>query len=70
MGGLSGIETVRELRLIRPEIPIIISSGLGRDEVADRLGEIEAPAAFLRKPYRLANLSGVLAQVLSNGGPH
>ena len=53
MPGMSGIETVRELRLLQPSLPIILSSGYSVDSV-DRSNLHEV--AFLHKPYTLAEL--------------
>jgi DNA-binding response OmpR family regulator len=52
---LDGIEVRRRIREIRPEVPILLSSGYGPDEAALRQGS-DGPGAFIEKPYRLRDL--------------
>ena len=62
MPGMSGEETFRELRSIREDIPIIVSSGYSEDRVAETLGE-EGLYGFIQKPYEMARLAEVLRSV-------
>ncbi len=50
MPGLSGKETMREIRKIRPDVPVVLSSGYSE---ADALPHFEDQqlAGFLQKPY-------------------
>jgi CheY-like chemotaxis protein len=62
--GKGGRETVQPLRELLPELPIIASSGYSDDPI------ISEPALFgfdasLRKPFRLSDLSELLAQLLT-----
>ncbi|MBL9215992.1 MAG: PAS domain S-box protein [Opitutaceae bacterium] len=64
MPGLTGIDLAREIRTIRPGMPVIITSGfLGTKatEAAQALGIIH----YVRKPYSLQTLSVQLRQALA-----
>jgi CheY-like chemotaxis protein len=50
MPGISGLETLQELRKRNPAIRVIMISGDHREEVVRRAAELGA-AAFLRKPF-------------------
>ncbi len=52
---LSGEETLRELRAIRPQVRVIVSSGYNEIEALRRFGD--GVAGFLQKPYRAATLA-------------
>jgi signal transduction histidine kinase/ActR/RegA family two-component response regulator len=55
MPGMSGQETFRELRQLNSAVPVLLSSGYSREEVA-RSFEDEGAASFLQKPYSMADL--------------
>jgi len=52
---LDGIEVRRRIREIRPDVPVLLSSGYGPDEAALRQRS-DGPGAFIEKPYRLRDL--------------
>jgi CheY-like chemotaxis protein len=52
MPGMNGEELTRELRLVAPELPVILSTG-----DAEGSDDDSAYAGVLRKPYDLANLA-------------
>lgn len=62
---MSGSEVLHELRRIRPDAKLVVTSAYDRETVDDHLPFNEqASCKFLRKPYRLDELLGVLrAQV-------
>ena len=63
MPGIDGIETFRQLRRIRPDLPIVLSSGYSRSRVPGELLS-SGRATFLGKPYTLAQLdSAVLGAI-------
>jgi len=64
MIGMDGISTCRRLRVIRPDIPVILTSGHDEREVMDGAGDIEL-AGFISKPFRLANVAEVLGRALT-----
>ena len=65
MPHMDGEETLRELRRIREDVPVILSSGFDEQETMNRFVD-EADAGFLQKPYRLEDLAARLHEVLGN----
>jgi two-component system cell cycle sensor histidine kinase/response regulator CckA len=59
---MGGGEAFRLMNEIRPEIPIVISSGYG--EIAIREQFTNALAGVLRKPYTVSELREKIAAVL------
>jgi two-component system cell cycle sensor histidine kinase/response regulator CckA len=49
MPRLDGVELLRRLALIRPDLPVVLMSGYGFEELAQR--GIEAPCGVLAKPF-------------------
>jgi CheY-like chemotaxis protein len=64
MPHMDGEETLRHLQAIDTGIPVVMSSGYTEQDVASRVGKNDF-AAFMQKPYTLAQLGAVLAKVLS-----
>jgi PAS domain S-box-containing protein len=56
MPDLGGLEVLREIRGIRPGVPVIVSSGHPGSEI-QRYFNHEAPSAILSKPYKPADLA-------------
>jgi len=63
MPGMDGYELFYELKKLRPELPIIISSGFGDTEVSSRIGS-DNIAGLISKPYNPDQLREVLKRVL------
>ena len=64
MGGGEAFQLMNE---IRPDIPIIISSGYGESSVRDQF--TSALAGVIRKPYTVSELREKIAAVLANNVP-
>ncbi len=64
MPHLSGDEVYREIRRIRNDVPVIISSGFSRKDVMPRFAGKHL-AGFLQKPYRIQDLSALIKSVLT-----
>ncbi len=62
MPGMSGWETLKALRQIRPDIPVILCSGYDEASVMAQEHEEQAQV-FLGKPYGKATLEAALARV-------
>jgi signal transduction histidine kinase/ActR/RegA family two-component response regulator len=62
MAGMSGQETFRELRKADEKLPVIISSGFGKDSDIQEL-KFDALVYFLQKPYDLSEFMDALKQV-------
>jgi PAS domain S-box-containing protein len=64
---LSGVETMKALRALDPNLPIVLSSGYSEEEATQRTrGE---PAHFLQKPYRIDELERTLRSALTAKRP-
>jgi signal transduction histidine kinase/type II secretory pathway pseudopilin PulG len=66
MPGLTGIELTRELRQLRSEIPVVLMSGHGGAQLAERAAAAGIPEV-LRKPLQRRDLSEALAHTLHPG---
>ncbi|MBF0547245.1 MAG: PocR ligand-binding domain-containing protein [Candidatus Riflebacteria bacterium] len=58
-----GIEAFREIRRLRPEIPIIISSGYDEQDVVLKLVR-EEHVGFIKKPYEVKEIISKLKEIL------
>ncbi|MGM0578144.1 MAG: CHASE domain-containing protein [Myxococcota bacterium] len=58
-----GVEVLRMLRGIRPDVPVVVSSGYSRQEVMATFQE-ERPDGFIQKPFRAERLLRVVREVL------
>ena len=63
MPEMAGDEVFRELRRLRKDVPVIISSGFNEQEVTQRFAG-KLVAAFIQKPYTVRALQEALSQVL------
>ncbi len=63
-GGMGGLETLRKLREIDPDVAAVVSSGYA-DEAVSADFERHGFRAFLKKPYDLADLGRTLGALLS-----
>ena len=66
MPEMEGLETIRQARALRPEMPIVAISGFvfeGRDYlgVAEKFGAV----ASLKKPFRPAELTDLVSRLLA-----
>lgn len=50
MPGMGGRETLAEIRTIRDDVPVILSSGYDEDEVVGQVGD-DSVSGFIQKPY-------------------
>jgi CheY-like chemotaxis protein len=58
-----GLKVLREIRRLRPAIPVIVASAYDGDDAVARL-EGSGPARFIRKPYRPEQLVAAVWDVL------
>ncbi len=63
MPGLDADETLRALRSVRPNLPVILSSGYSESEASRRFAAGDL-AGFLPKPYRPYQLLEKVRQAL------
>ncbi len=62
MSGMTGLDLARSVRLIRPEIPIILTSGHLSPQDNERANKIGI-SAFLPKPTNMEDLAGELGKI-------
>jgi CheY-like chemotaxis protein len=63
MPGMDGLELLREVGRLRPELPVLMVSAYGDDERRHRADELGA-AAFLSKPVDFDRLKQQLVQLM------
>jgi CheY-like chemotaxis protein len=63
MPGLSGSETYEGLKLINPEVKVILSTGYSISEQAKKIMD-SGCQALIQKPFRIADLSRKIREVL------
>ncbi|MFZ0545488.1 MAG: response regulator [Candidatus Promineifilaceae bacterium] len=63
MPGLSGVETLQQLRKIDPSARILLSSGYDKQDAYHHIGTVE-PTGFIQKPYSAALLMDTLWKYL------
>lgn len=71
-GTLDGVDVAMHFRQQHPEIPVLIVSG-GAPHLASRLSDLEPPAVFINKPYRLREIVTALNRMTgssSRSGRH
>jgi CheY-like chemotaxis protein len=64
MADLGGDEVYRELRGVRPAVPVVVVSGYNVEHVAERFAGI-GPVEFLAKPYQPADLIAKLGAAIA-----
>lgn len=64
MPGLAGEQTLEGIRALRPELPVVLSSGFDEADTLRRFAD-HSPAAFLQKPYTYDSLIQVLRQAIA-----
>lgn len=62
MPHMDGEETFMKLRFIKPQLPVIVSSGYNEQEVLSRFAGKNL-TGFIQKPYTISNLMNILKNV-------
>ncbi|MGE5476440.1 MAG: ATP-binding protein [Bacteroidales bacterium] len=62
MPGMSGVELIRHIRSVRPELPCVLCTGLAQSELDDRALHDAGPFALLHKPLDMNQLTETLTQ--------
>jgi PAS domain S-box-containing protein len=68
MPEMSGIEVLKEIRHILPDLPVIMVSGYLEEEVSASLAGLEIQG-FLQKPFSMSKLGQILESLRQNGKP-
>ena len=66
MPRMDGHQTFQALRRLKPELPVIISSGYNAQNSAELL-QGPGPSAFLQKPYTIRELKAVVEATVGSG---
>jgi nitrogen-specific signal transduction histidine kinase/CheY-like chemotaxis protein len=66
MPKMPGTAALRELRVIRPDVPILVASGFSEKETIDQIRDA-GPVWFIQKPYRGSELRTKLLEILKCG---
>lgn len=67
MPRMDGKKTLRELRQIRPDVRVLLSSGYDQQAAACQFTE-DCPAAFIQKPYSFDQLEATIHEILAEPG--
>jgi signal transduction histidine kinase/CheY-like chemotaxis protein len=67
MPDIDGIEVLRSLRELRPDLPVVLSTGIDRELLLERLPKKVERVALLEKPYRADDLYTALDQATGHG---
>ena len=63
MPKMNGKEVFKRLKEINPDVKVLLSSGYSLDGEAQEVMDLGC-AGFIQKPFRLQDLTRVLAQIL------
>lgn len=66
MPRLDGLDVVRTVRNLSPDLPVILISGYSLEDRA--AAAVREASAFLRKPFEMSELRGAMAALLRTGG--
>ncbi len=64
MPRMNGTETLKELRLLAPRVPVVLTSGYGSGRLDDAPSQSGGPDAVLAKPYTPERLLATLQRVM------
>jgi CheY-like chemotaxis protein len=69
MAGMSGVETILQLRALSPHLPIIAVSGSGTSTCRDLLdgAGVSEPIRTLDKPFKIAEMLECVSEALQTG---
>jgi len=65
-GGVGGVEAIQDLLVIDPGVKAIVSSGYSTDPVLANY-ELYGFKGFIKKPFRIGEMTRVLRDVLAGG---
>ena len=63
MPKMDGVRTFHELKKIRPDVRVILSSGYSEQSMSERFTG-DRPSGFIQKPYQIQELQSKIAQVM------
>ncbi len=63
MPRMNGDETMREMRRVKPDVRVLLSSGFNEQEATDEIDDRHL-VGFIQKPYVAAALLGKVREVM------
>ena len=66
MPGLSGIELIDRMRVVAPDLPVLLMSGYSEHDTQEALRK-RPLTRFLQKPFGLARLTSEVEQLIASG---
>ncbi len=66
MTGMNGRETAAEIKAIRRDLPILLSSGFSKDSNEEILHDVNL-SGFLKKPFRDIEISRIVHELIGSG---
>ncbi len=63
--GMSGADVFRELRKLRPDLPVVLSTAYGQEKAMAELNEPKS-VYYLRKPYRTQEVIDLFRKAYEN----
>ena len=67
MPGMDGFDVLRELRRLRPDLPVMLLTVLWGSKLQNRVREAEV--SYLGKPFTAAQLASGVQELLAEGDP-
>jgi len=67
MPQMDGVETMKSLQAIKPDVKVILSSGYCEEEVVERLSPDSGLMSFIQKPYKPEKLERQLRKAIEQG---
>ncbi len=64
--GIAGLDVYRELTRMKPELPVILTSGYDLSDPKWAEAAAQGSAPFLRKPYRIGDVTNLLDRILDS----
>ena len=65
MPGMDGLETMRQIKKIRSDARILITSGYTRQQIEDQFTHVGLPDGFIHKPFEMKELQEILNKTIS-----
>ncbi|MCC6234801.1 MAG: response regulator [Verrucomicrobiales bacterium] len=68
MEGLNSVETLRAIRQLQPDLPVVLMSGFSEETASERFAEFW-PCGFVQKPFTAGTLGVALQRALAAASP-
>ncbi len=68
MEGVNSVETLRAIRKLRPDLPVVLMSGFSEETASERFAEFW-PCGFVQKPFTAGTLGVAIQRALAAASP-